>query len=86
MVDAAASGSGGQSYDVSPWRRNGDARASESVSTRCPLYPRKRTLIDTIEKSAKCQKQTSAASLDHLLSKGLIDQFVSAYLTIDAPL
>jgi hypothetical protein len=36
--------------------------------------------------SALGQKQTSAAPLDHLVSKGLIDQFVSAYLTIDAPL
>jgi hypothetical protein len=28
--------------------------------------------------SALCHKQTSAASLDHLISKGLIDEFVSA--------
>jgi len=38
--------------------------------------------------SALCQKQASAASLDHLVSKGLIDQFVARILRlmIDAPL
>jgi hypothetical protein len=57
-----------------------------AAELRCPLYPQKRTLGFSREMSALCQKQRSAASLDHLLSKSLIDQFVSAYLTIDAPL
>src|SRR5262249_61584891 len=30
--------------------------------TRCPLYPQKRTLVERVEMSAKCQKQTFCAA------------------------
>src|SRR6516162_4324652 len=45
------------------------------LSGRCPLYPQKRTLVERIGMSAKCQKRTHAVQ-----QKGLFDHLVSAGL------
>src|SRR6516162_2637393 len=37
------------------------------IDCQCPLYPQKRTLRKATGMSALCQKQTSVASLDHLV-------------------
>src|SRR5215472_18384358 len=40
-------------------------------SERCPLYPQKRTYLDTEGMSALCQKQTSATLFDARCCKNL---------------
>ena len=42
----------------------------DALKWRCPLYPQKRTLFSAVSMSALCQKQTSAASFDHLVGYG----------------
>src|SRR5262244_2014658 len=53
IMDAAAPGSGEQSYDV---RLDAETATLEhqSLSTRCPLFPQKRTWFTTIAISALC--------------------------------
>ena len=55
---------------ITDFNLSGYRAHSGGTSASCPLYPQKRTLGFTREMSALCQKQTSAASLDHLVSKG----------------
>jgi hypothetical protein len=45
------------------------AQGSACDSTRCPLYPQKRTWFSTVVMSALCQKRTFA-SFDHLIGAG----------------
>jgi hypothetical protein len=43
----------------------------QRMSVSCPLFPRKRTLIDGVGESALCQKQTSARLVSqHRMSYG----------------
>jgi hypothetical protein len=41
------------------------AMMSQLDEVRCPLYPRKRTLIERVGMSALCQKRTFRVLFDH---------------------
>src|SRR5262249_35246412 len=55
-------------------RREGDVRfgslADSVIVPRCPLYPRKRTLVEPIGMSALCQQQTFADAANRRLVIG----------------
>ena len=48
------------------WVRSG----RDALKFRCPLYPRKQTFLGAVAMFGLGHKQTSAASLDHLVGTG----------------